>query len=84
MVIDLDTNKVLRCVGDEGTILPKRIHNKLRDSLTCVLNLSDQGDSTKNVLISECFIRIFVDIMGHYGNHIHVQQGGVKIFDVRL
>jgi hypothetical protein len=81
IIVDLDANKIIRCVGDEGTILPKRIHHKLRDALQCVLHLSDQGESTKNVLFSECFIRMFVDVLGHYGGHVVLQADGVKIFD---
>lgn len=80
--MDLDQNKVISCVGDEGTILPKKIHRTLRDALQGALNLSDQKDSTKNVLISECFIRMFVETMGHHANHIVVQQNGLKIFEV--
>ena len=82
MVVDLDTNKILRCVGDEGSILPKRINRKLRESLQCVINLGDQGDAMKNVLFSECFIRMFVEIMGHFGNHITRQADGSKDFEV--
>lgn len=79
----MDNNKIISCVGDEGTILPKRIHRKLKDALQLVLNLADQKDSTKNVLISECFIRMFVETMGHHAQHIVVQQDGMKIFEVR-
>jgi len=83
-VVDLDQNKVISCVGDEGTILPKRIHRKLRDALQLALTLADQKESTKNVLISECFIRMFVETMGHHANHIVVQQDGLKLFEVCL
>ncbi|XP_035703289.1 uncharacterized protein DDB_G0283357 [Folsomia candida] len=81
IVVDLDQNKIISCVGDEGTILPKRIHRKLRDALQLVLNLTDQKESTKNVLISECFIRMFVETMGHHAHHLVVQQDGMKIFE---
>lgn len=83
-MVDLDQNKIISCVGDEGTILPKRIHRKLRDALQLVLNLTDQKESTKNVLISECFIRMFVETMGHHAHHLVVQQDGMKIFEVPL
>lgn len=82
IVVDLDQSKVISCVGDEGTILPKRIHRKLKEALLRVLDLTDQKDSTKNVLISECFIRMFVETMGHHAHHIVVQQDGMKIFEV--
>jgi len=82
IVIDLDENKIVSCVGDEGTILPKRIHRKVRDALLQILSLTDQKDSTKNVLISECFIRMFVETLGHHGHHVNSLPDGTKSFDV--
>ena len=70
IVIELDQNKVLSCVGDESNILPKRIYRKLRTALQFVVNMPDQKEHTKNVLTSECFIRMFVETLGHYSNHI--------------
>lgn len=64
--MDLDQRKILSAVGDEGSILPKRLYKKLREALASVLNLADQTEYTKNVLISECFIRMFVETLGHY------------------
>jgi len=81
IVVDLDHNKVMSCVGDEGSILPKRIHRKVKDALQFVLNLADQKESTKNALISECFIRMFVETLGHHSNHCVIQQDGQKIFE---
>jgi hypothetical protein len=80
-VIDLDQNKVLSCVGDENNILPKRIYRKLRTALQFVVSMPDQKEHTKNVLTSECFIRMFVETLGHYSAYF-VKQDGVKVFDV--
>lgn len=78
----MDQSKVLSCVGDENNILPKRIYRKIRNAIQFVLNMPDQKESTKNVLISECFIRMFVETLGHFSNHIVIQQDGKKIFEV--
>lgn len=85
IVVDLDVEngKIISCVGDEGTILPKRIHRKLRNALSqLVLDLADQKESTKNVLISECFIRMFVETLGHYSNHIITKPDGSRALEV--
>ena len=37
---------------------------------------------SKNLLISEAFLRLFVETVGHFGDHITVQQDGQKIFMV--
>ena len=31
-------------------------------------------------MISEAFLLFFVEAIGHYGQHIHTQQGGKKLF----
>ena len=71
-MVDLDQNKVISCVGDEGSILPKRMAKRLRDALGGIMNnsMGEQTETRKNVLISEMVIRMFVESMGHYGNHI--------------
>ncbi|ODM98279.1 Suppression of tumorigenicity 5 protein [Orchesella cincta] len=80
--LDVDHGKIISCVGDEGTILPKRIHRKLRNALSqLVLDLAGQKESTRNVLVSECFIRMFVETLGHYSNHIVTKQDGTRAFD---
>jgi len=83
--LDVDHGKIISCVGDEGTILPKRIHRKLRNALSqLVLDLAGQKESTRNVLVSECFIRMFVETLGHYSSHIVTKQDGTRAFDVSL
>jgi hypothetical protein len=37
-------------------------------------------DGQKNVLISEAFVRLFVESIGHYEEHIGTQQDGKKVF----
>lgn len=40
------------------------------------------SDGSKNLMISEAFIRLFVELVGHIGNHVTTQQDGEKIFQV--
>jgi len=81
--VDLDSNKVISCVGDEASILPKRIGKRLRDALSGIMNnsMGEQTETTKNVLISEMTIRMFVETIGHFGSHIIHGVAG-STFDV--
>ena len=55
------------------------INNLYDKKLFCCV--SDAAVS-KNLLISEAFLRLFVETVGHFGDHITVQQDGQKIFMV--
>jgi hypothetical protein len=82
MVIDLDESRVLQSVGDEASILPSRLRRCLKVALQLVTNTTQPWDASRNVLVSEAFVRMFVEVCGHYHNHIVTQQDGLKVFEV--
>jgi len=59
----LDTNKTLRKVKDEFSVIPSRIAKGLKSVIGLKVEL-DQ--STKAVLASEALIRLFVELVGHF------------------
>lgn len=82
MLVDLDSGKVLHCVGDESTILPRRSVRKLMADWEVTVNITQQAESARNALYSESFLRMFVDLCGHYEHHIHSTDSGQKYFEV--
>lgn len=83
IVVDLDTSKVLCAVGDEGSILPKRLQEGIRSALQLVTNNTKHGDDIRNFLVSEAFLRVFVETCAHLEGHLVTQQDGKIIFQVR-
>ncbi|XP_050678236.1 DENN domain-containing protein 2A-like isoform X2 [Leptidea sinapis] len=69
MLIDLrNPSKVIFYQGDESTILPTNSYKTLKTSLQMETNKQKDGQDTKtrNVMISEAFLRFFVDILGDF------------------
>lgn len=82
MLVDLDTGKVLHSMGDESTILPRRSVRKLMSDWEVTVTITQQAESARNALYSESFLRMFVDLCGHYEQHIHGTESGHKYFEV--
>lgn len=75
---------MLRCVGDESTILPRRSIRLLKSAwnITATVTQQQGADSARNALYSESFLRMFVDMCGHYQQHIQPDQSGKNYFEV--
>lgn len=82
MLVDLDSGKVLHNVGDESTILPRRSVRKLMSDWEVTVNITQQAETARNALYSESFLRMFVDLCGHYEQNIHCSDSGHKYFEV--
>lgn len=63
----MDTNKILRKVKDEYSVIPSRIAKGLKNVIGLKVEL-DQ--STKAVLALESLIRLFVELIGHFRTFI--------------
>ncbi|XP_057330982.1 variant-silencing SET domain-containing protein-like [Microplitis mediator] len=80
IVIDLDTSKVICAVGDESTILPSRLQKGIKCALQLVSSNVGPADGIRNYLVSEAFLRVFVETCAHFENHLVTQQDGKIIF----
>lgn len=67
-------------MGDETSILPSRLQKKIRSALQLVSGNTKSGDGIRNFLVSEAFLRAFVETCSHYDRHIVTQQDGKVIF----
>lgn len=94
MLIDLShPSKVLFYQGDESTILPTASYKSLKTSLQMETskNREIQDNKTRNVMISEAFLRFFVDILGDFWQFFSVRElkegelgKGDVVFDVSM
>lgn len=75
----MDTNKSLRKVKDEYSVIPPRIAKGLKSVIGLKVEL-DQ--STKAVLASECLMRLFVELIGHYRTFIVSNSENKQHFQV--
>lgn len=62
LIVNLDTKMIVQCCGDENTILPKKLRRSLKRSLDLV-NLLDESNTLSSALISEAFLRFFVELL---------------------
>ncbi|XP_050557796.1 uncharacterized protein LOC118280486 [Spodoptera frugiperda] len=84
MLIDLThPSKVLYYQGDESTILPTSCYKTLKTALQMETSKNkdrEQDIKTRNLMISEAFLRFFVDILGDFWRFFHL--GEVKDGDL--
>ncbi|KAF7994992.1 hypothetical protein HCN44_004464 [Aphidius gifuensis] len=80
IVVDLDTNKIICMVGDESSILPSKLQKGIKTALHWVKTKTKYGDGFRNFLVSEAFLRIFVETCAHLEGHLVAQQDGKVIF----
>ncbi|XP_037551944.1 DENN domain-containing protein 2A-like [Nematolebias whitei] len=72
LVVDLENNRFLRHLDDEDSILPFKIQSALENVLEKRRELAgergaDTSDSGQlSAVVSECFVRFFVELVGHY------------------
>ncbi|XP_042321691.1 DENN domain-containing protein 2C [Sceloporus undulatus] len=86
LIVDLCGDKFLQQVSDEDEILPHKLQSALiqileeRNEILFHERSYTQGDVTLDSLVSEAFVRFFVEIVGHYSLHMHVTDKGERVF----
>ncbi|XP_054547016.1 DENN domain-containing protein 2C isoform X2 [Talpa occidentalis] len=85
LIVDLCADKFLQEVSDEDEILPPKLQAALmqileerNEILTQEPNFSQ--DVTLNSLVSEAFVRFFVELVGHYSLNMTVTERGERVF----
>ncbi|XP_038053288.1 DENN domain-containing protein 2C-like isoform X2 [Patiria miniata] len=86
LLVDLDSRDFYTCVGDEETIIPRKLSQALERALkdifkNCTGDNEGCDHETKNRAISEVFIRFFVETCGHYVTHFTSDFEGNLKFD---
>ncbi|KAM6167733.1 DENN domain-containing protein 2C isoform 2-T2 [Erethizon dorsatum] len=85
LIVDLCADKFLQEVSDENEILPPKLQAALiqileerNEILSQEQNFSQ--DVTLNSLVSEAFVRFFVELVGHYSLNMTVTERGERVF----
>ncbi|XP_025933070.1 DENN domain-containing protein 2C isoform X2 [Apteryx rowi] len=90
LIVDLCADRFLQEVSDEDEILPHKLQAALvqileeRSEILSQEQGSTQGDMPLNSLVSEAFVRFFVEIVGHYSLHMNVTEKGERVFQREL
>ncbi|XP_048727203.2 DENN domain-containing protein 2B-like isoform X3 [Ostrea edulis] len=79
VIFDLNKKQMMKSQGDEGTILPKDIQKALKTALN-MCKVDADVKMASNLMMSEAFLRMFVEAVGHYAQYITTQQDGTKVF----
>lgn len=71
LVVDVDECRVIQSCGDESTVLPSRLCRGLREALQCAVPEKHAPlSSAHNLVASEALLTLFVQLIGHYRDHI--------------
>uniref|UniRef100_A0A8C3VTW1 DENN domain containing 2C n=1 Tax=Catagonus wagneri TaxID=51154 RepID=A0A8C3VTW1_9CETA len=85
LIVDLCADKFLQEVSDEDEILPPKLQAALMQILEerneiLALEQNFSQDVTLNSLVSEAFVRFFVELVGHYSLNMTVTERGERVF----
>ncbi|XP_067855766.1 DENN domain-containing protein 2A [Heptranchias perlo] len=88
LVVNLGANKFLRQVDDEDSILPRKLQVALEHVLEMRNELASQEEEdtlldnpgSLNTVVSETFVRFFVEIVGHYSLYMTSNEKDERVF----
>lgn len=88
LMVDLGTDRFIRQMDDEASLLPRKLQAALEQALeqrNDIINQdsdseSDEEYNSLNSLVSEAFIRFFLETIGHYSLFITQNERGERIF----
>ncbi|CAI5645415.1 unnamed protein product [Oreochromis niloticus] len=88
LLVDLETDRFIRQMDDEASLLPRKLQAALEQALeqrNDIINQdsdseSDEEYNSLNSLVSEAFIRFFLETIGHYSLFITQNERGERIF----
>ncbi|KAJ7994961.1 hypothetical protein DPEC_G00254960 [Dallia pectoralis] len=88
LMVDLGTDRFIRQMDDEASLLPRKLQSALELALeqrNDIINQDSDSDSDEetnslNSLVSEAFIRFFLETIGHYSLFLTQGERGERIF----
>ncbi|XP_036181186.1 DENN domain-containing protein 2B isoform X2 [Myotis myotis] len=88
LMVNLGSDRFIRQMDDEDTLLPRKLQAALEQALERKNDLisqesdsdSDDECNTLNGLVSEVFIRFFVETVGHYSLFLTQSEKGERAF----
>ncbi|XP_071987860.1 DENN domain-containing protein 2B isoform X2 [Engystomops pustulosus] len=88
LMVDLGSDRFIRQMDDEDTLLPRKLQAALEQALERKGQLigqdsdsdTDEEYNSLNALVSEVFIRFFVETIGHYSLFLAQNERGERVF----
>ncbi|XP_077786738.1 DENN domain-containing protein 2B isoform X1 [Podarcis muralis] len=88
LMVNLGSDRFIRQMDDEDTLLPRKLQAALEQALERKSDLinqdsdseSDEECNTLNGLVSEVFIRFFVETIGHYSLFLTQNEKAERVF----
>ncbi|KAM9860940.1 DENN domain-containing protein 2B isoform 1-T2 [Aulostomus maculatus] len=88
LMVDLGTDRFIRQMDDEASLLPRKLQAALEQALeqrNDIINQdsdseSDEEYNSLNSLVSEAFIRFFLETIGHYSLFITPNERSERVF----
>uniref|UniRef100_A0A8C1MLC8 DENN domain containing 2B n=1 Tax=Cyprinus carpio TaxID=7962 RepID=A0A8C1MLC8_CYPCA len=89
LMVDLGTDRFIRQMDDEASLLPRKLQAALEQSLeqrNDIINQDSDSESDEecitslNSVVSEAFIRFFLETIGHYSLFLTQSERGERIF----
>nr|DBA17662.1 TPA: hypothetical protein GDO54_003078 [Pyxicephalus adspersus] len=88
LMVDLGSDRFIRQMDDEDALLPRKLQAALEQALERKSELigqdsdsdTDEECNTLNGLVSEVFIRFFVETIGHYSLFLAQNERGERVF----
>uniref|UniRef100_A0A7N6A6Z4 UDENN domain-containing protein n=1 Tax=Anabas testudineus TaxID=64144 RepID=A0A7N6A6Z4_ANATE len=83
LMVDLGTDRFIRQMDDEASLLPRKLQAALEQALEQrneIINQDSDKYNSLNSLVSEAFIRFFLETIGHYSLFITQSERGERIF----
>ncbi|XP_029281195.1 DENN domain-containing protein 2B [Cottoperca gobio] len=88
LMVELGTDRFIRQMDDEASLLPRKLQAALEQTLEQRNDIisqdsdseSDEEYNSLNSLVSEAFIRFFLETIGHYSLFITQNERGERIF----
>ncbi|XP_076450251.1 uncharacterized protein LOC143286535 isoform X2 [Babylonia areolata] len=77
IIVDLDDKRILRNMGDELSLLPKKVQKALKTAIN-MCKIDSDAQHSQWLMVSEAFLRMFVETVGHFIHHVFTQQDGTK------
>uniref|UniRef100_A0A8C9VPV9 DENN domain containing 2B n=1 Tax=Scleropages formosus TaxID=113540 RepID=A0A8C9VPV9_SCLFO len=88
LMVDLRTDRFIRQMDDEAALLPRKLQSALEQALEHRIDIvsqdsdseSDEECSSMNSVVSEAFIRFFLETIGHYSLFLTQNERGERVF----
>ncbi|KAM7292078.1 DENN domain-containing protein 2B isoform X1 [Ixodes scapularis] len=75
LVVDVDRGTLLSEDEDNRDVIPKKLQKALCMALSLAKNMTDPTERVRDMMITEAFVRLFVELVGHCDQHVSFLDG---------